>query len=118
MRFPFRTEHDFFYGTKKVKLRDFGAILARRQDCRFVHKRVKIGARKTGSALGDERELYILGKRFFVSVYQKYVFPVLSVRQVKRYPSVKSTRAQQRRVKHVGPVSRRHNNNFFVGFKA
>ena len=53
MALSFRTEHYLFYRTNEIKLRHLNPFLAGRKDRRFVHKRVEIGAGKTGRTFGD-----------------------------------------------------------------
>ena len=88
----------------KIKHGDKLAILARRPESRFVHKIREVGARKSGSAARDHREIDIVRKRHLTSVHAQDFFAALHVRPRHDYAAVETARAQKRRVENVWPV--------------
>src|SRR3989338_1411090 len=113
-----RPEHHFFDGADEIVLRDLFAIFARSKDGRFIHEVGEIGAGESRRALGDDRELHVGPERLLACVNFQDIFAVAPVRQVDDDAPVESPRAHERGIKDVGPVARRHNDDFLVRLEA
>src|SRR3989344_5163516 len=118
MASAFRTEHDFFYRTYEVVLRNFCAIFTRGKYSALVHKRIQISTRESRSSFGNDFQIDIFGKWLFCTVYGQNIFTILTVRQVKCDTSIKSSWTQKGGVQNIWSICCSHNNDFFVWLKA
>src|SRR3989344_111211 len=117
MALALRTEHHLLYGADKVILCDLLAILARRKNSAFVHKRVELGAREAGRALRDHCERHIRAERLLARMNLQNLFAVAAIGQVDSHAPVKAAGAQKSGVKDIRPIRRRHHHNLLGRFK-
>ena len=88
-----------------------------REDRRLVQYVFKIRANETRSPPRDHLEIHLGLERLALRMYLEDLFPALDVRVIYRDLPVEAACPQQRRVKDVAAVRRRHNDNPFVNLK-
>src|SRR6476646_10633868 len=94
------------------------AVLASRAQRGFVHHVGQVGPRESRSTARQYGEINIFGERNLAGVYSQNLFAPADIRTAHYYPTVKTAWPQQRRVKHVGAVGGRHQDDAFVRLEA
>ena len=113
-----RTHLHLEYGLVHVLHVDEAVAAAHCEQCRLVHKVFKIGARKAGSALGDGVEVDILRKLLVSGVDLQYRLAPADIGQADIYLTVKAAGTQQRVIKDIRSVRRRHDYDALVAAEA
>ena len=106
------------FGLLKIPHRDHFAILARRNQSRFVHQIGQVRARKPGSAAGNDAQFHIVAERDLLGMNLEDRFASADIRQIDHHAAVKAAGTQQSGIEHIGTVGRGDENHAFVRFKA
>ena len=118
VRAAFGTEHHFLYRADEVVLRYLRPVLACGENGRLVHQIGEVRAGKSGRALGDDGKLHIGAEGFQTRVYVENILAVFPVGQIDDDATVEASGAQKRRVEHIRPVGRGHDDDLLVGLEA
>ncbi len=105
-------------GQLKVVHDDLLAIHARGAQGGFVDHVGQVGATETGSSAGQYIQVGVVGDGNLLHVYAKNLFAAAYVGQAHHHAAVEASRAQQRRIEHVGAVGGGYQNHAVVGLKA
>ena len=90
---------------------DKGFILSRRKKCRFVEKVCKVCTCKANGGLRDLRKIYVAFQRLAAGMDLEDLFSALDIGITNGNLSVKTTGTKERRVKDIGAVGRRDDDN-------
>ena len=104
--------------TQNAAAIDEAVAAAHCEQCRLVHKVLKIGARKAGSALGNGVEVDILRKLLVFGVDLQYRLAPADIGQADIYLTVKAAGTQQRVIQDIRSVRRRHDYDALVAAEA
>ena len=112
-----RAHHDFVFGQFKLLHADHALVFARRKQRSLVDEVSQVSAREARSTPRDDARFDIVVQRHLAHVYFQNQLTTANIRQRHDDLPVKAARAQQRRVKHVRPVSRCNDDNAFTAFE-
>ena len=104
--------------SSKSNMQNGLAVLPRRRQCRFVHHVGQVRAGESRCSASQHGEIDILGKRNLAGMHAQNLFASANIRTAHHHAAVKTPGAQQRRIEHVRPVRRRHQDDAFVRFEA
>ena len=113
----FRAHHDFILGVFHILHGDRLAIATRGKKRRFINQIGEIRAGKAGRAAGNIARIDFLINRLFAHMHFKNLLTPLDIRQAHRHLTVKTSRTQQSRIKHIRTVGRGNHNHAFIAFK-
>ncbi len=103
---PLDPHHNFVFRLFEMVHRNRFLVLARGQKSGFVDEIGEIRSRESGSALGEDVELYIVVQRNVPGVHLQYSFAPADIGPVDDHLPVEPAGPQQRGVEHVRPVRR------------
>ncbi|OJI09578.1 hypothetical protein BK006_00330 [bacterium CG10_49_38] len=116
--FALRPEHHLLHRTQEIVLGNLLAIFARGQNRRLVHQVGQVGTGETGGAFGNHLKIHFFTQRFFLNVDGQNFFPIFLIGLIQDYAPVEASRPQERRIKDIGPVGRRHHNHLLARLEA
>ena len=97
---------------------DDGLVRTRCEKCGFVHDVCKVSTGETGRALGNGVQVDFISQGLALRVDLEDVRAALHVGYFYRDLTVEAARTQQGRIKHVGPVGGRHEDDVLRGVEA
>ena len=100
--------HDLVLGTFEIFHFDQSLVAARREQGCLIDEVGKIGTRESGRAASDRVGHHIRGNRHLAHVHIENLLTATDIRQRHHDLAIKTTRAQQGRIKHIGTVGRRN----------
>src|SRR5699024_6538385 len=77
-----------------------------------------VGTGETGRAAGDYAWLHTIVHRHVFHVHLEYLLAAAYIRQRHHHLAVETTRAQQRRIEHIGTVGSGDDDDAFTAFEA
>ena len=110
--------HDFVLGHIKLFLAHGVLVGTGSKQGRLVDQVSQVSTGEAGRTASNNRWLNVVRYWHLTHVHFKNLFTTTDVWQTNHHLTVKTTGAQQGRVKHVGTVSCRNHNNTVVCFKA
>ena len=116
-RATLRAHHHLILGFFKLCHRYSAPPLTRGQQGSFIHQIGEVRPGKTGCAPCDNTWLYIICQRAFAHMYPQDFFAPDHIWIWHNHLTVKTTRTQQGRVKHIRTVRRGYEDNPFIGFE-
>ena len=117
-RTPLGAHHHLVLGVLEVVHRDELLVLARRVERGLVHEVGEVRAGEADGAARQDLDVDIVGHRDLAGVHGEDAFAAAHVGTIHDHAAIETARAQQRRIEHVGPVGRRHQDDAFVRFEA
>src|SRR5882672_5437759 len=102
--------HDFDEAIEVMHV-DGVLVLPRRQQRRFVHQVGQVRTRKAGRPRRDNLEVHAGRQLHVPRVDTQHLLTSLDVRLVDEHLAVEAARTQERRVEHLGPVGRGHDDD-------
>ena len=105
-------------GDFEVVHRDLLAVDPRRVQRRLVHHVGQVGAAEARCSARQHVQVDVVGNRNLLHMHAENFFAPAHIRQSHHHAAVEASRPQQRRIQHVGPVGRRHQDHAIVGLKA
>ena len=114
----FSSDTDLDKGTANVRLCNKHSCLLGRIDSALIEQILQVRPCKSGCRLRDLAQIYIVPKRFGFSMNGKNFESALYVRSADKHLPIKPSRTQDRRVKDIHAVGRRHHDNPLVSSKA
>src|SRR5699024_7617396 len=88
------------------------------KDSRLVQQILKIRPGKSRGRLSDLLQIYVVSQRLIPRVYAEDLFSSAHIRTPHDHVPVKSPRSEDRRIKDILPVRRRHHNDAFIDAEA
>ena len=101
-------------GFLNIGLHDIGAVYSRGAYSRLVHEVLKIRSGETRRRAGDLSQIYVLAQWLISGMDLKDILAALHIRSAHRNLSVKTARAQDRRIQHVHSVGGRHDDDSLI----
>ena len=98
-------------GRLEVLHPDRRLVAARRQQRRLVHEVGQVRAREAGRPRRHHLEVHVGSDLHVPGMDAQDLFPPLHVRLVDEHLAIESARAQERRVEHLRPVRRAHDDD-------
>ncbi len=117
-RLALHAHQHFVFGQFEVIHQHGLAVLPRRRQRRFVDHVGQVSAGESRCAAGQNGEIDIVRERNLAGMDPQNFFAAPNIRTVHNHPAVKTPRPQQRRIEHVRPVGRGHQDDAFVRLKA
>ena len=97
---------------------DRGLVVARREQRRLVDQVGEIGAGEAGGALRDDLQVDVGPDLHALDVNPQDLLAPLDVRLVDQHLTIEAPRAEQRRVEHLRPVGRAHDDDALARVEA
>ena len=116
-RAPLRPHHHLVLGIFKFLHRDQPLVAARRQQGSLVHKVRQIRAGKAGRTARNRARVYVRRERHLLHVHTEDFLAPVNIGDRHHNLTVEPARTQQRRIKHIGAVGCRDDDDAFVCLK-
>ena len=115
---PLRTHQDLVLGDLEMRHGDPVAVLPRGQERGLVHQVLEVGAGEARRLPRQQLDVDVVADRHAPCVHAQDALAPLHVGPRHHDPAVEASRAQQRRVEHVGAVGGGDEDDAFVGLEA
>ena len=117
-RFALGAHENLVLGALKIVHIHQTLVAARGEQRRFVHQIRQISTRHARRATRNNFGFDIRRNRYLAHMHQQNLLAAADIRQRHDHLTVKATRTQQRRIKHIRTVGRSDHNNPDVGLEA